>query len=69
MTACSSKPTQVTDTSENNPSSGPVYDTEKPISFAEYKEWRKTNDPAGSAYAAFKEWEIAYKRWKAEQEN
>jgi hypothetical protein len=42
-------------------------DQSKPATYAEYKAWRKNNDPAGQTYAEYKNWEIAYKQWQQEQ--
>ncbi len=69
LSACSSKPAKNADTTAKTAEDQvPQYDTEKPTSFAEYKEWRKKNDPASEAYAEYKEWETNYRRWKTLQE-
>lgn len=64
VTACGSKPAKQAAVDPN----APVYNTEKPTTYAEYKAWRKDNDPASEAYAEYKEWEINYRRWKQIQE-
>lgn len=66
IASCTNSPAPIT---QDIVDTGPTYNTETPISFNEYKSWRETNDPAGTAYAEFKEWEIAYRSWKAQQEN
>ena len=64
LSACSSKPTKTA----NAETDGPIYDTENPTTYAEYKKWRSENDPASEAYAEYKEWETNYRIWKAIQE-
>ena len=39
----------------------------KPASFAQYKQWRQRNDPAGQVYADFKQWQAAYNEWRQQQ--
>lgn len=69
ISACSSKPTKdvasENDAQQTQPSV--VYNTEEPTSYAEYRRWRKNNDPASEAYADYKAWEINYRKWKEEQ--
>ncbi|MGS2718415.1 hypothetical protein ACVBE9_09600 [Eionea flava] len=64
ISACSSQPKQV----ENTNTDDTVYNTEEPTSFAEYREWRKNNDPASEAYADYREWLINYRKWQRQQE-
>lgn len=45
-----------------------VFDTKKPTSFAEYKQWRQLNDPNSETYAEFKAWEIKQREWKIKNE-
>lgn len=44
-------------------------DNSEPASFADYKEWRKENDPGGQVYAEFKQWEAALKERQLRQQN
>jgi len=44
------------------------YNTEDPTTYEEYKQWRQDNDPAAEKYAEYKEWQTAYKYWKAQEE-
>ncbi len=45
-----------------------VLDKSKPASFADYKQWRRKNDPGGQVYAEFKQWEAALKERKLRQQ-
>lgn len=65
--ACSSHSSQPTQTASSGTDT-PTYNTEKPTSFAEYREWRKNNDPASEAYADYREWLINYRKWQRQQQ-
>lgn len=41
-------------------------DVPTPATYAEYKQWRKANNPQGQLYAEYKEWEAAYRLWQRE---
>ncbi len=69
LVGCSNKPIKNADNDKPDnttpaPSSPVVYDTKKPTSFAEYKQWRRSNDPDSEAYAEFKAWEAKQREWK-----
>jgi uncharacterized protein YceK len=68
ISGCSSKPVKTASTEESAQKNEVVYDTKKPISYAEYKKWRQANDPASEAYAEYKQWEINQRQWKLENE-
>jgi len=68
VSACSSKPAKIADIDANDESNNVAYNTTKPTTYEEYREWRKNNDPASEAYADYKDWVIKYRKWKLEQE-
>jgi PBP1b-binding outer membrane lipoprotein LpoB len=65
---CSNKPVKTATTEKGDKKDEVVYDTKKPISYAEYKKWRQANDPASEAYAEYKQWEINQRKWKLEND-
>ena len=67
ISACSSKPAKTAEVNEQDENQV-IYNTEEPTSYAEYREWRKQNDPASEAYADYREWQINYRKWQLEQE-
>lgn len=69
LSACSSKPAKTAEATTNTSATTasapqPTFDTKKPTSFEEYKQWRKLNDPDSTAYAEYKEWEAQQRQWK-----
>ena len=69
VSACSNKPAKIAEQSDSDKDSGVAYNTTRPATYEEYREWRKNNDPASEAYADYKDWVIKYRKWKLEQEN
>ncbi len=70
LLGCSSKPAKTTATTapETSKKEKPAFDSTKPITYAQYKKWRKQNDPNSEAYAEYKQWEINLRQWKTDVE-